>query len=306
MQKDKPKPKIAILVADKEPHDPSNDEALKKFEDAAIKCGLDPIFILSHDLKALPRYDALFVRTIISDNHYSKLFIEEANVIGLICLDNAFTMLLGGNKYEYFKKINSNIGLKTPNTHILSKEYILNKDFHDLYFDTRHRFPIILKEENGFFCEGVHKMSNFIELNNYLRSCHNNILLQEYIPTDYDWRICILNNKPLFACKYHMVKDHWQISKKEGNKRIWGDVECVNLKNVPSEVMDLAINSITIIPSKIGLFGVDIKNYKGQYYLIEVNDNPNIDADFEDQLLGNEVYLKIMGWYANEIKNKAN
>ena len=28
--------------------------------------------------------------------------------------------------------------------------------------------------------------------------------------------------------------------------------------------------------------------------MIEVNDNPNIDAGFEDQVLGDELYLRVM------------
>ena len=36
-------------------------------------------------------------------------------------------------------------------------------------------------------------------------------------------------------------------------------------------------------------------------YLIEVNDNPNIDAGNEDQVLGGALYREIMGVYARRI-----
>lgn len=38
-----------------------------------------------------------------------------------------------------------------------------------------------------------------------------------------------------------------------------------------------------------------------RWYLIEVNDNPNIDAGNEDQVLGGALYRKIMGVYARRI-----
>ena len=43
-----------------------------------------------------------------------------------------------------------------------------------------------------------------------------------------------------------------------------------------------------------GLYGVDLKEVKGKAFVIEVNDNPSIDAGCEDQVLGEELYLAIM------------
>ena len=37
------------------------------------------------------------------------------------------------------------------------------------------------------------------------------IIAQEFCPSDYDWRIGIIDNKPFFACRYYMAKGHWQI-----------------------------------------------------------------------------------------------
>ena len=43
-----------------------------------------------------------------------------------------------------------------------------------------------------------------------------------------------------------------------------------------------------------GLYGVDLKEVNGKCYIIEVNDNPSIDAGFEDTGLKDELYLRIM------------
>ena len=37
------------------------------------------------------------------------------------------------------------------------------------------------------------------------------IIAQEFFYTDFDWRICIIDNKPLFAVQYYMADGHWQI-----------------------------------------------------------------------------------------------
>ena len=37
------------------------------------------------------------------------------------------------------------------------------------------------------------------------------------MPTDYDWRIGVLDGEPLFACKYKMARGHWQIIKHEAD-----------------------------------------------------------------------------------------
>ena len=39
-----------------------------------------------------------------------------------------------------------------------------------------------------------------------------------------------------------------------------------------------------------GLYGVDLKQIGNQVYLIEINDNPNIDAGYEDRLMGDDLY----------------
>jgi glutathione synthase/RimK-type ligase-like ATP-grasp enzyme len=53
-----------------------------------------------------------------------------------------------------------------------------------------------------------------------------------------------------------------------------------------------------------GLYGVDIKEADGRTYMIEVNDNPNIDAGNEDQVLGMALYREVMGVYARRIAER--
>ena len=43
-----------------------------------------------------------------------------------------------------------------------------------------------------------------------------------------------------------------------------------------------------------GLYGVDLKQSGDQVVVIEVNDNPNVDAGVEDLWLGEDLYRQIM------------
>ena len=39
------------------------------------------------------------------------------------------------------------------------------------------------------------------------------LLAQKFMPTDFDWRVGVLDGEPLFVCQYQMAQGHWQIIK---------------------------------------------------------------------------------------------
>ncbi len=48
--------------------------------------------------------------------------------------------------------------------------------------------------------------------------------------------------------------------------------------------------------------GVDMKEVDGKFYIIEINDNPNIDAGVEDVILKDKLYTTIIDVFLNRIK----
>jgi glutathione synthase/RimK-type ligase-like ATP-grasp enzyme len=50
-----------------------------------------------------------------------------------------------------------------------------------------------------------------------------------------------------------------------------------------------------------GLYGVDLKQVGRECYVIEVNDNPNIDAGTEDAVLKDALYREVMGVFLRRI-----
>jgi len=113
------------------------------------------------------------------------------------------------------------------------------------------------------------------------------------VPTEFDWRIGVLDGAPLFACRYFMAKGHWQIADNDADEGIvYGDTETLDLANVPADILDVAVRAAKAVGH--GLLGVDVKQTSRGPLVIEVNDNPNLDGDVEDLVLGPELYRRIL------------
>jgi glutathione synthase/RimK-type ligase-like ATP-grasp enzyme len=69
-------------------------------------------------------------------------------------------------------------------------------------------------------------------------------------------------------------------------------VEAVALDQVPPAVTDAALKVAALVGS--GLYGVDLKTRDERVYVVEINDNPNVDAGYEDKIQGRAVYRRIM------------
>jgi glutathione synthase/RimK-type ligase-like ATP-grasp enzyme len=127
------------------------------------------------------------------------------------------------------------------------------------------------------------------------------VVAQAFMPSEFDWRIGVLGGEALFACRYHMARGHWQIVAK-GSAGGWrfGRVDAVPLHEVPKEALEMGVRAARLIGD--GLYGVDIKEVAGNFLAIEVNDNPNIEAGYEDAILGEDLYLAVMEWFRRRLE----
>ena len=62
----------------------------------------------------------------------------------------------------------------------------------------------------------------------------------------------------------------------------------MHLEDVPAIILQTAQKAASLIGD--GLYGVDLKLINGQVYVVEVNDNPNIDFGVEDLVLKDSLY----------------
>jgi glutathione synthase/RimK-type ligase-like ATP-grasp enzyme len=94
------------------------------------------------------------------------------------------------------------------------------------------------------------------------------------MPTEFDWRIGIFNGKPLFACKYFMSRNHWQIiDHNHAGKAGEGAHKTYPVEQVEPFIINTALKAAKLIGD--GLYGVDIKVVGKKPFVVEVNDNPN-------------------------------
>ena len=292
---------LAILINPNEPNPPSCPAALRNFKNVANNIGFYVDFITKDDYESLGEYDALFIRETTNVNDHTYEFARRAYAEGLVVIDDPWSILRCSNKIYLNERMKQN-RIETPKTEVLVKSAFKKSLL------SKFNYPLVLKQPDSAFSLGVIKVTNQEEMLVSVEKLFKKselIIAQEFLPSEFDWRIGILDQTPLFACKYYMAKDHWQILNwNTTNDEIYGAAETVPLSNVPEHVIKVAVKSAGLMGD--GLYGVDLKEINGKVFLVEVNDNPNIDAGIEDAVLGEELYLRIMKSMYNRIEVSRN
>ncbi|MCX7117004.1 MAG: RimK family protein [Legionellales bacterium] len=287
---------LAILIDPLEPNAPSNKKALENFISAGETLGLNVDLIDKNDGRSLAEYDALFIRATTAVDHYTYRFARRAFQENLVVIDDPQSIVKCTNKV-YLAELMRSHQILTPETLFLSK---FDQQFPPI------QFPCVIKKPDSAFSQGVVKIDSQQELQKSLTQFFKTsdlILVQPFIPTEYDWRIGIIDNKPLFACRYYMAKGHWQIYNWKATQHdIEGKTITVPMEEVPEGVIKTALKAARLIGDS--LYGVDIKSQGDKNYIIEVNDNPNIDFGIEDRVLGESLYQQIMTVFLQRIRRK--
>ncbi|WP_049621325.1 RimK family protein [Frateuria defendens] len=282
---------LAMLVDPNEAMPPSNKRALKSFIAAGKELGIEVDPIGKNDYQRLAEYDGLFIReTTASDNHTYR-FAHRAEKESMVVIDDPTSILRCTNKI-FLNDLMVSRKLAVPRTEILYRDDA--KSLREIA--GRLGYPLVLKIPDGSFSRGVVKVESEEALEKAAGGLfqHSALLLaQEFVYTEFDWRIGVLNHEPLYACKYYMSRGHWQIYNHgaKGTAKS-GGFETIPVRDAPNEVVKLALKATQ--PIGDGLYGVDLKQVDGKAVVIEVNDNPSIDAGVEDGYLGEDLYRRVM------------
>ncbi|MFZ5524781.1 MAG: RimK family protein [Pseudomonadota bacterium] len=292
-----PRYNIAILHDPDNPEPASNSGALQKFEKAAQSLGMHAELITKADYGRLTEFDALFIRDTTFVNHYTYRFSRRAAAEGLVVIDDPDSILKCNNKV-YLAEILARYRIPAPKT------LLVHRDNAKQIIATLG-LPCVLKRPDSSFSLGVVKVDDAEALPakvNGLLDKSELIVAQEYLPTEFDWRVGILDRRPLFVAKYYMAPGHWQIIKHGDDKHdfVEGVTEALSVGEAPDRVVKMALRTARLIGD--GLYGVDIKQVGKHYYVIEINDNPNIDAGNEDSVLKDALYREVMGVFLKRIE----
>ncbi|MFZ5609904.1 MAG: RimK family protein [Pseudomonadota bacterium] len=289
---------IAILHDPKEGFPPSNAKALDKFTAIGAAMGIEVKLIGREDISRLAEFDALFIReTTAVDNHTYRA-AKKAEAEGLVVIDDPGSILRCCNKVYLAELLQAN-GVPAPQTTILDKARL-----HDIA--AAMAYPVVVKIPDGSFSRGVEKAGNAAELKAIAKAMFEEsdiILAQAYVETKFDWRILVLNRRPLVACKYFMARGHWQIYKHDDAGATQdGAHKTLRIEEAPYAVVDTAVKAANLMGD--GLYGVDLKETTEGPLVIEVNDNPNIDAGVEDAVLKDALYKLILSELVRRIEAK--
>ncbi len=289
---------LAILVNPEEELPPSDEKALQRFERAAESQQFYVERITRDDYARINEFDALFIRETTSVNHHTYRMARRAEAEGLVVIDDPHSILLCTNKV-YLAELLKKHQIPAPETMIISPENS-KKAAETL------GLPCILKQPDSSFSQGVVKADTYEEFKNETARLFEKsdlLIAQQFLPTPFDWRIGILDGKPLYACRYHMARKHWQIYERSGDGKTYaGNADTLPIADVPQQVVDCALKISQLIGN--GLYGVDLKEIDGKVYVIEVNDNPSIDAGCEDGVLKDELYQTIIAEFLKRIEHK--
>lgn len=287
---------LAILHDPEEKLAPSNRGALAHFIRAARKLGMDAELITRKDFGRLGEYDALFIRETTAVNHHTYRFARKAASEGLVVMDDPDSILRCTNKI-YLAELLNRAKIPTPKSVVLGKDDLERAE-------AELGYPMVLKIPDGSFSRGVFKVKDREELEARSKELFEDselLLAQAYTFTPFDWRVGVLDGEPLFVCRYHMSRGHWQILNhgaagglKEGN------ADTLAVADAPKKVVKTAVRAARQIGD--GIYGVDLKQTETGVLVIEVNDNPNIDSGVEDKVLGAELYTRVMGEFLRRLE----
>ena len=291
---------MAILVNPDEITPPSDKKALKNFVKAAENVGIHAEIVSQLNPAEIGHYDALFIRETTAIEHSTYQLARAAEREGLIVMDDSSSILRCCNKV-FLQDAFSYQNVPAPKSRFVSQAdaNACDKLVSEL------GLPLVLKLPESSFSRGVYKVESVTELQEKLTEMLGVsalVLVQEYIFTDYDWRIGVLGGKPIYACKYFMARNHWQIYHHDGDHTDSGDFVTMATFEVPRPVLQAAVKAAKVVGN--GLYGVDIKQDGNNVFVIEVNDNPSIEAGIEDKYLGKALYEIIMQEFADRLEKR--
>ena len=277
---------------------PSDEVALRKFIKAAKDLEIRAELITKDDYGRVLEFDSLFIRETTFVNEHTYRFARKAASEGLVVIDDPDSISRCTNKV-FLAELLTRHKVAVPDT------IVVHRNNHQQLIE-RLGMPCVLKKPDSAFSSGVVKVKSKEELNERLDEFFGKsdlLIAQKYLPTSFDWRIGVLDGRALFACRYYMAPGHWQVIKQEEHGRgRYGKHETLPVETAPRQAVKLAIKAANLIGD--GLYGVDIKESEGKFYVIEINDNPNIDAGVEDMVLRDELYRRVMEVFLKRMEER--
>ena len=272
--------------------------ALTNFRIAAGKLGHDCDFLFRSEIMSIPRYDGLLIRALTDPLNTSYVAARLAQVSGLKVIDEPDSIVVCCDKVNMYQHL-MRAGVPMPDTCFLTDDQVTTEQAHELF--ESYGTPLVLKAPNSSFSayvEKVHDAASFVKVGKRFLRRADRLVVQQYLPSAFDWRVTILDGKVLSVVKYVMAEGAWRIQETDADgHETFCTVVGIQTSQVNPKLVEVALKAGNAIGRS--LYGVDVKEFDDGFMVIEVNDNPNIDAGLEDSN-NPEVYRNVVRYLAGE------
>ncbi len=264
--------------------------SLLKLRDAAESMGYPVYFLFPVDIRKIPKMDALFIRSRTDPMNVSFVASKIASMHGIPVIDDPDSIQICSDKVSMYLHLMKE-KVRIPETVFLKKSELNEKRAKELFQSLG--IPLVLKEPSTSFSCRVEKVETVPELLRVAKrfiKLSDWIVAQQFIASEFDWRIGVLDGKALYACKYIIPSETFKIQATVNGQMVYCAVRSVRMREVPGAVLKLALDAGRAIGR--GLYGVDVKEVGNSAYVIEVNDNPSLEGGEDEHYP--DVYRRIV------------
>ena len=213
----------------------------------------------------------IFVRgTPTKDSHLD--LISEFERLGYCCVNNRTTINICADKYRNYVRL-KDYGLTQPKTVLIP-----NKDMIDFSLESLDtKFPIIMKTLRGskgvgvLFIESKRALDAIVQLV-YKTEEDSDLLIQEYIKTDFDVRVIVLDGRIVATMQRDVVEGDFRSNYSQGGKvksyklTSMEEKECL----LAAKAVDGIFTAVDFIPAR--------NRERSPPYILEVNSSPGTDG----------------------------
>jgi len=218
-----------------------------------------------------PSNTVVFVRGTPSRDSSLDL-ISELEKIGICCVNPRDTISMAADKYRTYIKL-KDYGLTQPKTVLIPNEDELESAVQKL--DTK--FPIIMKTLRGskgvgvLFIESERALTSIVQLM-YKTDSSSDLLIQEYIKSDFDVRVIVLGGKIVGTMQRAVVEGDFRSNYSQGAK-----VKSYKLSDLETEQCLLASKALDGILTAVDF--IPSANPKTTPpFILEVNSSPGSEG----------------------------
>jgi len=214
----------------------------------------------------------------------SRNIISQLEKRGIFCINNRETIEVCSDKFRTMLRL-TDAGVQCPKTALIHGE----DGIEDAVDQIGGKFPYILKTIFGskgvgiIFVESMGALKSTLQLIWKIDE-EEELLLQEYIESDFDVRVHVLGDEVIASMKRLKIKNDFRSNYSQG-----GEVKPYKLSD---EEIDICIKSSKAVGAS--WCGVDFISKNNNTYILEVNSSPGTSGI--EKAVGENIVSRVVKW----------